>query len=186
MQRRGALSVRRAAAAALSVVVGGAIVMVARTSTSAPPPPVTTGCSFQVTGSVKSGGGCSVEYVTYPPVDGGLPVERTSVLIEGRNPAVRIYLSFIGPPEVGSQRGQREGGAPLLGFYGTANIESNGQKWEARSHVENDFDVTVTSVRSTCIDAGVKCWEVHGRLRATVPSEILGPFAAPLTLSATF
>lgn len=138
MQRRGALSVRRAAGAALSVAVGGAIVMVAGTSTSAPSAPVTAGCSF------------------------------------------------FDQPRIGPQRVEREGGSPFLGLYGTVNIESNGQNWEARSHVENDFNVDVTSVRSACIDAGVKCWEIHGRLRTTVPSEILAPFAAPLTLSATF
>jgi hypothetical protein len=70
--------------------------------------------------------------------------------------------------------------------YGSARIERDGQKWEALSHVESDFRVTVSSVKSTCSDGGLKCWEIHGRVQANVPSALLSPFALPLELSVIF
>ena len=45
-----------------------------------------------------------------------------------------------------------------------------------------DFRVTVTSVKSTCNDGGLKCWEIHGRLQANVPSA-LSVLAAPGALT---
>lgn len=142
-------------------------------------------CVVEVKGAVKGRGACTIEYVTYPPGDGGLSNEWTNVRIVSRAPTVRVELSFFDEPRVGPQALALDAGSPRRS-YGSARIERDGQEWEARSHVESDFNVTVSSVKATCNDGGLKCWEVHGRVRATVPSALLSPFASPLELSVIF
>jgi hypothetical protein len=193
---------KQAAAGALATAFAGAILLLAGESTSAPPSLVpadvsveaaretaptarASGCLVEVNGAVKGRGPCTIEYFTEPPSDGGFAVERTTVRIVGRAPALLVDLSFFNEPRVGPQADARDGGWGRM-FYGSARIERDGQKWEARSHVESDFRVTVSSVKSTCNDGGLKCWEIHGRVQANVPSALLSPFASPLELSVIF
>lgn len=186
---------------ALSTAFAGAIVLLAAESTSAPPSPVpgdgpveaassarAASCLVEVKGVVKGRGPCALEYfteqLTHSVFDGGIS-ERTVVRIVGRTPALHVDLSFFDEPHVGPQVIALDGG-PKRTAYGSAVIEQNGQKWEALAHVESHFRVTVSSVKSTCNDGGVRCWEIHGLIQATVPSALMAPFASPLELSASF
>ena len=189
---------RLAAAGALSTACAAAILLLARESTSAPPSPVPgdvsveaapsareRGCLVEVKGPAKGRGPCTVEHFTQPPSDGGFSAEWTTVRIVGRSPTLVVDLSFFDEPLVGPQSAAADGGSRRRS-YATARIDRDGQVWEARSHVESDFEVTVSSVKATCNDGGLKCWEIHGRVHANVPSAVLSPFAPPLDLSMTF
>lgn len=187
---------------ALSTAFASAMLLVARESTSTPssrvpgdvsveavadtaPTTREKPCVVEVKGTVKGRGPCTIEYVTHAPRDGGLSSEWTMVRIVGWGPTVRVDLSFFDEPRVGPQASALDAGLSPRS-YGVARIERDGQEWEARSHVESDFSVTVSSVKATCNDGGVKCWEVHGRVHANIPSAVLSAFASPLELSVVF
>ena len=187
---------------ALSTAFAGATLLLAAESTSAAPSlvpgdaaldaasetaPTTraSGCVVEVKGALKGRDLCSIEYVTYPPADGGFSREGTMVRIVGRTPALLVSLSFYDEPRVGPQVTTPDGGWTSM-TYGSARIERDGQVWEARAHVESDFRVTVSSAKATCNDGGLRCWEIHGRLQANVPSALLSPIAPPLELSVIF
>ena len=193
---------RRAALSALSTAFAGAFLLLAGGSTSAPPSPVhgdvsveaspetapsprVRGCLVEIKGEVKGRGACSIEYVTYPPTDGGFSAEWTKVRIVGSAPTLLVDLSFFNEPRVGSQAVALDAGAGRT-CYASVHIERGGQKWDALSHAESDFGVTVSSARPTCNDGGLKCWEIHGRVQANVPSALMSPFAPPLALSVIF
>jgi hypothetical protein len=187
---------------ALSTAFAGAVLLLAGESTSAPSPPVQAdvsveaasetaataharGCLVEVKGEVNGRGACTIEYITYPPSDGGFSAEWTKVRIVGHAPTVLIVVSFFNDPRVGSQSVALDAGTGRT-CYASVQVERNGQHWEALSHAESDFSVAVSSARATCNGGGLKCWEIHGRVQASVPSALLSPFASPLAVSVIF
>ncbi len=155
---------------------------------SAKPAPAAGGaaCVIDVKGSVTAHERCEIEYVTYPPSDARPLPEQTIVRVVGHAPAVTFEVSFFGEPHMGPQvMWGIESGAQRT-CHADLRVEQGGQRWEALSHAERDFHVNVTSVRATCNDGGLKCWEIHGHAHASVPSAVLAPFAEPLAVSVTF
>lgn len=199
----GTRGVRRSAiGGALATALACAILLVAGESTSAPPSPLqrdgsdeaapttrVTSCVVEVKGVVKGRGPCTIEYfterLTLPLADGGFFAERTVVRIVGRAPALLVDLAFFDEPQLGAQAGTLDSGLRRMS-YGSVAIEQDGRKWAALAHAERDFRLTLSSVKPTCNDGGLKCWEVHGQLQTTVPSALLSPYETPLQLSATF
>ena len=128
---------------------------------------------------------CAIEYVTESRTAGGYAAELTEVRIVSWGPLVHIGLSFFNEPRLGAQAIPPDGG-PRSMTYGSVLIEHMGQTWEALAHVERDFVVTLSSVKATCSDGGLRCWEVHGRIVANVPSALLSPYTTPVELTVVF
>ena len=187
---------------ALSTAFAGAVLLLAGESTSAPSPPVQAdvsveaapksastaharNCLVEVKGEVNGTAACAIEYVTSPPYDGGFSAEWTQVRIVSQTPSVLVVVSFYSDPQVGSQSVALDAATGRT-CYASVKVERNGQHWEALSHAEPTFSVVVSSARATCNDGGLKCWEIHGRVQASVPSALLSPFASPLAVSAIF
>jgi len=150
------------------------------------PAPRVAACVIEVKGAVTAREPCEIEYVTTPPWDARPLPEETTVRVVGRTPAVTFDVSFFDEPRVGPQVMWGVEAGTQRTCYASLRIDQGGQRWEALSHAERDFHVTVTSVRATCSDGGLKCWEIHGRVQANVPSALLAPFAEPLAVSVNF